>query len=147
MEELPQAIHERIRSLSAEGDSLAEEQRFDEAVTRYNEAWRLVPEPKANWQASTWLLAAIGDACFLGGHFKSGADAFSYALHCPNGFGNPFIHLRLGQCEFERGKFTEAAEHLARAYALEGANIFVQDSSKYFDFLKSKISPPASGVW
>ena len=147
MEELPQAIHEKIRSLSAEGDALAEQQCFDEAVARYNEAWGLIPEPKANWQASTWLLAAIGDACFLGGHFKSGADAFSYALHCPDGFGNPFVHLRLGQCEFEHGNFIEATEQLTRAYALEGADVFGQDDAKYFDFLKSKISPPVSGVW
>ncbi|WP_312369728.1 tetratricopeptide repeat protein [Stenotrophomonas sp.] len=147
MEELPHVVHEKIRTLTAEGDLLAQKQRFDEAVTRYNEAWKLVPEPKANWQASTWLLAAIGDACFLGGYFKSGADAFSFALHCPEGLGNPFVHLRLGQCEFERGNLPEAIEQLTRAYALEGADIFGQDDPKYFDFLKSKISPPTSAVW
>lgn len=147
METLPQATHDAITRLSAEGDSLAKNMQFKEAVSRYNEAWKLVPEPKSQWEASTWLLAAIADACFLGGFYKSAVDALSYAIHCPGGFGNPFIHLRLGQCKFESGNFDEATEQLTRAYALEGAAIFDQDDPKYFDFLKSKISPPASGVW
>ena len=147
MEELAQVTHQKITRLSADGDSLALEHRFDDAVARYNEAWQLVPEPKDKWQASTWLLTAIGDACFLGGYFTSGAEALSYALRCPSGFGNPFIHLRLGQCEFERGELTNAIEHLTRAYAIEGAEIFEQADQRYFDFLKTKISPPASGVW
>jgi tetratricopeptide (TPR) repeat protein len=147
MEELSQAIHDEIARLSARGDSLAEEARFKEAVACYNEAWKLVPEPKNQWDASTWLLAAIGDSCFLGGFHKSGHEALSFALHCPNGFGNPFVHLRLGQCAYELGDLAEAAEQLTRAYALDGAKIFDLDDSKYFSFLKSKISPPASGAW
>jgi len=145
MKELPQATHEAITRSSEEGDLLAKRGSYNEAVACYNQAWKLVPEPKSDWEASTWLLAAIGDACFLGGFYKSGYEALSYALLCPNGLGNPFIHLRLGQCEYERGNFAEAAEQLTRAYALEGAQLFRLDDPKYFVFLKTKIEAPALG--
>jgi tetratricopeptide (TPR) repeat protein len=147
MMELPTGLYEEVATLSSEGDMLAGVGEFTNAIDRYNEAWKLIPEPKTSWEASTWILVAIGDACFLSGKFASGRDAVGFALHCPDGFGNPFIHLRLGQCELEIGNVGSAAEHLARAYALEGKEIFDRDDAKYFDFLKSKIQPPASGNW
>lgn len=147
MSDLSSRVHDQIVALSSEGDALADDGRFVEAVVKFNDAWQLIPEPKNSWEASTWLLAAIADACFLDGRFKSGRDAVGYALHCPNGFGNPFIHLRLGQCELELGNVEAAAEHLTRAYALEGKDIFARDDPKYFEFVQSIIRPPASGVW
>lgn len=147
LQELPPNTYDQVTKLSAEGDRLAEANAYEEAIQKYNDAWQLIPEPKNDWEASTWLLTAIGDACFQACFFTSGTEAFEYALKCPAGFGNPFIHLRLGQCKFEKEDFTSAAEHLARAYMLEGKNIFAEDSPKYFEFLKTKLEPPVSGVW
>lgn len=93
-----------------------------------DKAWKLIPEPKDNWEASTWLLAAIGDACFLSNNFRSGNDAFAYATRCPGGFGNSFIHLRLGQCQFELGNLDAAADELCRAYMGAGSEIFSHDN-------------------
>jgi hypothetical protein len=59
-------------------------------------------------------------------------------MHCPNGIGNPFIHLRLGQCQFETGNLDSAADELTSAYALEGEELFADDDPKYFEFLKTK---------
>ena len=147
MRELPTDLHEKIKALAAAGDALAERGQHEQAIAQYNKAWSLIPEPKNQWEASTWLLAAIGDACFLSGYFKSGSEAFQYAIHCPGGLGNPFVHLRLGQCELESGQENEAAEHLARAYMLEGKEIFENEPPKYFEYLKTRIKPPASGEW
>lgn len=145
--ELPAEVHEKISALSVSGDALAEANDWTGAISKYNDAWEIIPEPKNDWEASTWVLAAIADACFFAGYFESALDALRYALQCPGGVANPFLHLRLGQCAYEKGAMDEAAEHLARAYMLEGAEIFQTDSSKYFDFLKTKLSPPASGQW
>lgn len=147
MTELPDSVHEEIKALSSEGDLLADKQDFAEAVSKYSKAWALIPEPKTDWEASTWVLAALGDAYFLSAHFEFGADAFEQALACPGGFGNPFVHLRLGQCELERGAAPKAAEHLARAYMLEGKEIFAREEAKYFEFVKTRLSPPANGEW
>jgi tetratricopeptide (TPR) repeat protein len=145
--ELPADLHERVKALAAKGDVLAKNEHFEDAIRTYNEAWSQIPEPKNEWEASTWLLAAIGDACFLGGFYASGVDAFAYTLECPGGFGNPFVHLRLGQCQLEGGAEDAAAEHLTRAYSLAGAELLEGESAKYFEFLKTRIAPPAGGVW
>ncbi|MBP6896866.1 MAG: tetratricopeptide repeat protein [Gammaproteobacteria bacterium] len=147
MNDLPSAIHADIKQICADGDALAEQRLYKEAIATYNKAWVLLPAPQADWESSTWILAAIGDACFLGGFFVSGSEAMEYAMRCPSGFGNPFLHLRLGQSALERGQNEVAAEHLARAYMLEGKEIFALDDPKYFAFLKTKLAPPASGVW
>lgn|SRR3989338_3773565 len=147
MNELPFRVHQRVQELSVQGDAFAEQGNYDAAINKYNEAWLAIPDPKNDWEASTWLLVAVGDACFLGGYFTSGSEAFRYALSCPGGIGNPFVHLRLGQCEFERKELDEAAEHLTRAYMLEGKEILSNDHPKYFEYLKTRIKPPASGEW
>lgn len=147
MDELPSSLHEDIKKLCAEGDALAERRLYEEAIATYNKAWALVPDPKNDWEASTWVLAAIGDACFLGGFFTTSMEALNYSMQCPGGRGNPFLHLRLGQCALELGQDDVASDNLARAYMLEGKEIFAQDDAKYFEFLKTKLAPPASGVW
>jgi tetratricopeptide (TPR) repeat protein len=147
MAELDAAIHEKLQALCAKGDRLASDAKYDEAIALYNQAWKLIPEPRTDWNASTWVLSAIGDASFLGGYYTSAIEALEYAMRCPDAVGNPFLHLRLGQCYFEKGTLGPAADQLARAYMAEGRRIFESDDAKYFEFLKTRIKPPASGIW
>ena len=115
MTELPADLHEQIKRLCADGDGLANHGLHQQAIAPYNEAWKLVPEPKTEWEASTWVLAAIGDAAFMGGFYSSGVDALEYALHCPGGAMNPFVQLRLGQCEYAPADRTDTNRRSARA--------------------------------
>jgi hypothetical protein len=105
----------------------------------------LYPEAlQQDWNAATWILAAIGDANFLGGDYVAGRDNLSMAMHCPKALGNPFLHLRLGQCQFELGDLDRAADELARAYMAAGRDIF-READKYFAFLKTRLEPPKGG--
>src|SRR5262249_19080959 len=69
MVELPEDIHNKIERLCATGDAQAKQQQFAQALTSYWAAWDLLPEPKVEWEAATWILAAVGDANFLGGDY------------------------------------------------------------------------------
>jgi tetratricopeptide (TPR) repeat protein len=137
--ELPPHLHAEIQRLSTAGDVSASARRFEEAIEYYNVAWALIPEPKTEWNASTWLLAAIGDAAFLGGYEGSALEALRFAMRCPDGIGNPFLHLRLGQVLFDRGDQDAAADELARAYMGAGAEIFDQEEPRYFAFLSTRM--------
>ena len=64
---------------------------------------QLIPEPETEWEATTWLLASIGDMAFQRGKTEIARDAFMDAVRCPGGLGNVFIHMRLGECHFELG--------------------------------------------
>jgi len=102
--ELDAAVHEQIKAHCAAGDKLAEARAFEGAIAEYNKAWSLVPDPANDWEASTWILAAIADAAFLGGYLTSAREALQYAMTCPGAIGNPFLHLRFGQVLFDSGE-------------------------------------------
>lgn len=140
MASLSDTTHEQIQQLSAQGDALTEAGHYPDALKKYWAAWDLLPEPKTDWVAATWLLAAIGDASFLSGNYKTGREHLSNAMHCPGAIGNPFLHLRLGQCQFELGNEDCAADELARAYMAEGHQIFEEEDPKYLTFLKTKLN-------
>ena len=145
--ELSDAIHGKVVLLSKEGDEQAEIRHYREAVEKYIEALDLLPEPKTDWEACTWLLASIGDANFRSHNYEHARAALIDAMHCPGAIGNPFIHLRLGQSQFELGNVQRANDELARAYMLAGKEIFDQEDPKYFAHLKTVLLPPASGEW
>lgn len=145
--ELSDEIHEKVVQLSKEGDRLADAEDYRAAVERYIEALDLLPEPKTDWDACTWLLAAIGDANFRSGNHEQARAALTDAMHCPGAIGNPFIHLRLGQAQFELGNMQRANDELARAYMGAGKEIFSEEDPKYFTHLKTVLLPPANGDW
>lgn len=149
MSELDEQLYSKIQIFSALGDKLAEKGNYSNALSEYWKAFDLIPDPKTNWEATTWVLVAIGDANFLGKDFQAGVDNLSNAMHCPGAIGNPFIHMRLGQCHFEIGNLERAADELTRAYGLKGEEIFSGEDARYLNFLKTKIEPekPKKKSW
>jgi tetratricopeptide (TPR) repeat protein len=145
MTEFPSATLREINGLCAAGDELVDQTRYAAALDKYWAAWDLLPEPKTDCDAAASILAAIGDANFRSGDFQAGRDNLGTAMHCPNALGNPFLHLRLGQCQYELGNVDRAADELARAFLLEGKKIFANEDPKYLDFVKSKLKPPPGG--
>lgn len=138
MNELADSVHHEIKRLCSIGGEHAERRLYPDALSNYWAAWDLLPEPKTEWEAATWILTAIGDANFLGGDYVAGRDNFSNAMRCPGAIGNPFIHFRLGQCQFELGNLERAADELMRAYMGAGREIFDKHDAKYFRFLASR---------
>jgi tetratricopeptide (TPR) repeat protein len=136
--ELSEKTHDEIKEHCAKGDALAEAGKFKEAIGAYNSAWKLIPEPKNQWEASAWVLAAIGDAAFLGGFLQSAKQALEYGITCPGAIGNPFMHLRFGQILLDLGERDCAADELMRAYIGAGVEIFERDNPKYLTLLKTR---------
>lgn len=135
-DELDPTLHSRIVAIAAEADRRADEAKFYEALVLYNDALALVPEPKTKWNASTWLLGSIGDAAFQGNYYETARDALQDAMLCPDAIGNPFLHLRLGETEFELGDSERAVDELMRAYMGAGKDIFEHEDPKYLALLR-----------
>jgi tetratricopeptide (TPR) repeat protein len=142
MSELDDEVYETIQTLCATADALAESGEYPDALGKYWEAFDLIPEPKQEWEATLWVLAAIGDANFLLGDYAAARDNLANAMHCPGAMGNPFLHLRLGQSQFELGNLDRAADELTRAYGVAGTEIFDEEDRKYLDFLQTRIALP-----
>lgn len=134
-----------IKSLCDEGDVLAGEGDFSAAIRKYWEAWDLLPEPQTEWEAATWILAAIANANFLLGDYVACKENLATAMNCPGAVGNAFLHLRLGQCHFQLIELDQAADELMRAYMAGGKEIFSEDDPRYFEFLTTRAKEPPGG--
>lgn len=139
MSELSEDIVLKIEQLSEEGNHLFDGDDFNGAFEKFMKGLELLPQPINQWPEATWLFAALGDVYFFTEDYEMGLKAFSDAVDCPEGLGNPFIHLRLGQCAYELGDLGRAADELTRAFMSDGEEIFEDEDRKYFDFLKTKI--------
>lgn len=136
--ELDEQLHEKIKAFCANGDKLAEVKSFEAAIAEYNKAWGLIPAPKNDWEAATWVLAAIADAAYLGGYLTSAREAIEYGMTCPGAIGNPFMHLRYGQILLDSNENERAADELMRAYMGGGTDVFSLADPKYLAFLKTR---------
>lgn len=138
MTKLSDSDSEKIEALATETNELIENENYEKAFELVIQALELIPEPRSAYEESTWLYATLGDIFFLTDDFEQGLSAFTDAVQCPEGLGNPFIHLRLGQCHFELADLDKAADELMRAYMADGLEIFETENPKYFAFLKTR---------
>lgn len=143
--ELDDAIHRQVKELCGEGDALAEAKQFLDAAEKYQDALKLLPEPVHKWTSATWIFTALGDVFFLSGDHERARAALLEATHCPGGIGNPFIHLRIGQAQFELGNEILALDEFTRAYMGGGKDVFRGEDGKYFALVEQNLKQPPTG--
>lgn len=137
--ELGRLIYSRIKRHCAAGDKLADAGRFDEAIKKYNKAKDLLLDPVYDWEAATWIFTALGDAFYLSGRYEDAFHNLIEAQKCPDGIGNPFILLRIGQCYYELNDMGNARKYLLQAYMMEGDQIFQSEEEKYFKVIQGDV--------
>ncbi len=133
--ELDPALYEKIKEHSDEGERLFYDGRFPEALEEYSKALDLIPEPRQRWEASVWVLAAIGDCYFWLKDFGAALGCFRKLMVEYEEYGNPFTRLRYGECLYETGNEELAREHLLAAYAMEGKELFEECDKKYLSVI------------
>ena len=151
MPKLPDDLRVMIDKLCQKGDQFAQIDQLDDALDQYEAAWDLLPNPKNQWPAATWILMTAGDVYFERRDFVAASKALRDAIDFPDGDGNEFIWLRLGQSLFEIGDLNAAANALENAFRMSGEELFADEEPKYLDFLKTQLgvmrvksAPPAS---
>ena len=136
---ITEEMSELLDSLSEQGNEEMENKNYSKAIEYFNQALKILPEPKEDWEASAWLYTSIGDANFCMEKYEIALDNFQNAYKV---FGtenlNPFVLLRIGQCYFHLQDKKNATEFLLRAYMFEGEEIF-EDAEDYFEFLKNNV--------
>lgn len=123
-----------------EGNKLFHERKYTEAISIWLEGLDSLNKPINEQSEAVWFQTSIADAWFMLGEFEK---AYPYLKDAKSnisgeGYMNPFVMLRLGQCSHELGK-EDAVEYLMRAYMLAGEEIFENDDEKYFDLIKDLI--------
>ena len=118
-----------------EGLERAAAGKNDEAVASYFAAWELLPEPREEWDAAPWILAAVGDVLYRREAFPGALDFFQRARRCPGGAHNPFVHMRLGQVHLHLGDHERAREALMLAVEVGGRDVFRDEDPRWLAWL------------
>jgi tetratricopeptide (TPR) repeat protein len=138
MPKLPNELRETIDKLCQKGDQFAQIDQLDDALDQYEAAWELLPDPKDQWPAATWILMAAGDIYFEKRDFVAASETLQEALCYPDG-EHKFIQLRLGQSLLEIGDLNAAANMLESAFQNGGEEIFDGEDPKYLNFVKTQL--------
>ncbi len=133
---MEEKVYRQIVELCESGNMLVNDGKYEGAINNYINALNLIPEPKFNWEASTWVYTALGDTYYISNDFQEALNYFFETLKCPNGIGNPFILFRIGECFYELGNTERAKEYLLQAYMLEGIDVFSEEDEKYYQLIK-----------
>ena len=137
---LPATTIGEIKERAAEAQRLVDTDPAA-AFSAFHDALDLLPQPHQNWNAAAWLLVAMGECAIRSGDHAAAIVPLKDAMHCPGAIGNPWVHLRLGQCRLELGD-ERAADDLARAYMGGGRSLFEGLDAKYFAVVESVLQPP-----
>lgn len=142
VDHLPRELLTAIRDLCRQGEQLLESGKFEEAFGVFNRAYLLIPEPREKWNATGWILVAMGETAVRAGAFESAEGPLTDAMWCPGTIGNPWVHLRRGQVAYELGKLDRATDELARAWMGGMRAIFEGLDPKYFALVEKVLQPP-----
>jgi tetratricopeptide (TPR) repeat protein len=133
--DLDSNLYDKIKEYSKNGERLFYDGKFTEALSEYNKAFDEIPEPKQQWEASVWLIAAMGDCYFWLKEFDKALEYFRKLVVEYGEYKNPFAILRYGECLYETGNVKIAKEHLLTAYMMEGEEIFQECDKKYLSVI------------
>lgn len=129
-----------IDDIAEEGNVLSEEENYLEAIDVWQQGLNSIKKPLNAQSEAVWFQTSIGDAYFMLGNF---GKAYEYLMDAKSnitgeGYNNPFVMLRLGQCCYELNK-DSANEYLMRAYMLADRDIFENEDEKYFNSIEQLI--------
>jgi tetratricopeptide (TPR) repeat protein len=139
--ELDDETYQQVTAASSEGNGLVEAGDLDGALESYRCAMQLIPEPRHEWEAATWLFVAMGDVLYQQRRYQEARELLNEAMRCPGAIRNPFVHLRLGQVQYELKNPERAKDELARAYMGGGDETFEGEDPKYKLYIKEILRP------
>ena len=137
MKDLEPELKAQVVELCNKAVEAQEEERFHASNRDLQQVYELLPEPKSEWKAYTWLLSSMADNHFeqkeYVAAFKKLEEVF---IIDDESINNAYLCLRRGQCALELGHETLAKQLLSRAFELEGKELFDDEHSKYLKLAK-----------
>lgn len=120
-------LKNKIDDICEEGDLLIiDSYDYTNAIEKFKEALELVPDPKEEFDTTTWIYTAIADAYYLNNQTELAMEYLNMAYKLPSG-ENGFVLFRLGQCYRIQDDMEKAKDYLKRAYELSGEEVFGED--------------------
>lgn len=129
-----------IDDIAEQGNALFDKENYMKAIEVWLEGLNSIKKPINMQEEAVWFQTSIADAYFMISNYK---EAYAYLIDAKSntsgeGYNNPFVMLRLGQCCYELDK-EDTKEYLMRAYMIAGEDIFKDEEDKYFQCIQEMI--------
>lgn len=129
-----------IDDIAEQGNALFEEENYMKAIDVWKEGLDSIKKPLNMQGEAVWFQTSIADAYYMLDNYEK---AYEYLMDAKSnisgeGYNNPFVMLRLGQCCYELNK-GDTQEYLMRAYMLAGKEIFEDEEDKYFNCIQELV--------
>ena len=76
---LPSRVATKVGSLCDLADAAFVEGRVVEAAERYVSAWKLLPEPREQWESGREIVKCVAEACLVAGDLAAAKEAIAHA--------------------------------------------------------------------
>ena len=76
---LPSRVATKVGSLCDLADAAFVEGRVMEAAERYVSAWKLLPEPREQWESGREIVKCVAEACLVAGDVAAAKEALAHA--------------------------------------------------------------------
>ena len=121
---LPKEIVADVDMLSTEGDNLLEDKKYEDAAKKYIEAFRLLPNPKEQWEVAYWLIKFWGICYFEAKQYETAINSFESALFYKGAETDAEVFLLLGKSYYLNGNKEKARVNLKKTFEIGGKEAF-----------------------
>lgn len=128
-----------FRNVMADGETCFNGSDYEGARQLYQEAFKLIPEPKREFAESTEVIGALADCFYFLQDYEKAKAALDDILLCPGGAANPFVRLRRGQVFHRTGDIEKARTELTTAFLNGGTDVF-NGEGEYLDLISDVVS-------
>lgn len=137
MKDLEPELKTQVVELCNKAIEAQEEERYHASNRSLQKVYELLPEPKGEWKAYIWLISNIADNHFEQDEYQAASEKFNEVFELDSASNdNAYLCLRRGQCALELENEEAAKTLLARAFELEGKELFEDEHSKYLKAAK-----------
>ncbi len=128
-----------LQNLMADGEICFDGEDYKGASRYFQDAFKLVPEPKREFEESTQAIGALADCFYFLGDYEKAQAALDDVLLCPGGAANPFVRLRRGQVFHGIGESEKARIELTTAFLNGGTDVF-DGEEEFLDLISDVVS-------
>jgi len=132
LKDLEAELKEQVVILCEKAIEQADIERYEASNRTFGKILELLPEPKNEWKAYTWMQASVADNCYELKDYTVALALLDEVIELDEQYQeNGFVRMRRGQCQCEVHGDESGVDELKLAHSLGGDEIFEEEYAKY----------------
>lgn len=123
-----------IIELTEEGNKFHDENNYKNALEKYLLSWEKIPEPKLEWEISSWISACIYSAYFDMENYIAAKEWAIISLKTKSSEIDTSPYINLGMVYYELEQYDISYKYFQFAYNLGKKRAFKERPKKYLNF-------------